>query len=116
MHEYVYADRIIQSVLESVGPEKKVTEVKVEVGELLGLTRASLSMAYTILSKGTRAEGSKLTIRFSRGAVQCPKCGFSGRLRTRRDEHHIDPVFSCPQCGGPLKVESGLESRILEVD
>jgi len=115
LHEYVYADRILQSALEAMGPGKKVTRVSVEVGGLLGLTRESLSMAYVVLSKGTRAEGSKLTIHFTKGVVECPGCGFSGSVRGREHEHHIDPVFSCPRCGGALKVKGGLESKLLEV-
>lgn len=117
MHEYVYADRILQSVLEETeNTGKQATKVKVEVGEMLGLTRESLTMAYGILSKGTRAEGSKLAVRITGGSVECPKCGFSGRLPTRSHQHSIDPAFSCPKCGASLKVAKGLEVRITGIE
>ncbi|HZW84825.1 MAG TPA: hydrogenase maturation nickel metallochaperone HypA [Nitrososphaerales archaeon] len=114
MHEYVYADRILQSVLEVRGSGSPKS-VKVEVGEMLGLTKESLTMAYGILSKGTRAEGSKLEIVFTEGSVECPRCGYAGRLKLRRHEHAVDPAFACPECGSSLRVVKGLEVRLVEV-
>ncbi len=117
MHEYVYADRILQSVLDETKERAgRVKRVKVEVGELLGLTRESLGVAYEILAKGTRAEGSRLSVRFARGSVMCEKCGFSGRLPVHGHEHRIDPAFICPKCGASLKVAEGLEVRISEIE
>jgi hydrogenase nickel incorporation protein HypA/HybF len=113
MHEYVYADRILQSVLEEMKGVDSPKTVKVEVGEMLGLTRESLSMAYEVLSKGTKAEGSRLRVKLAAGAVKCPKCGFVGRLPVKRHEHTIDPAFSCPKCGSSLKVTAGLEVKIV---
>ncbi len=114
MHEYVYADRILQSVLEESG-DRKPAKVEVEVGEMLGLTKASLTTAYGVLAKGTRAEGSKLVVKLSRGSVRCPRCGFRGRLPIERHEHRIDPAFACPKCGSSLQVESGLEVRLIKI-
>ena len=113
MHEYVYADRILQTVLEELGSQKKASMATVEVGEMLGLTRESLSSAYKILSRGTRAEGSKLRVRFSKGGVQCPNCGFAGRMNVGRHEHRVDPAFACPKCGTSLKVTSGLDVKLI---
>lgn len=114
MHEYVYADRILQSVLEIAARAQPKT-VTVEVGEMLGLTRESLAMAYGILSKGTKAEGSKLKVVFSEGAVECPRCGYTGRMKVKRHEHVVDPAFACPECGSSLRVTKGLEVRLIEV-
>ena len=117
MHEYVYADKILQSVLEEAGKTKRQFKiVNVDVGELLGLTRESLTMAYGILSKGTRAEGSRLKVTFTRGSVMCRKCGFSGRLQGRRHDHTIDPAFACPRCGSSLTVKEGLDLKITGIE
>lgn len=83
---------------------------------MLGLTRESLTMAFEILSKGTKAEGSKLSVRFTKGRVECPRCGFAGRIPVRRDEHRVDPAFACPECGSSLKVVSGLGVKLLGLD
>ncbi len=111
MHEYVYADRILQTVLDQSGRGKKPRAVEVEVGELLGLTRDSLSSAYSVLSKGTKAEGSTLKVVFARGVVSCSSCNFEGHFATK-GHHHVDPVFACPECGAPLKVKSGMEVEL----
>ena len=116
MHEYVYADRILQSVLQEIGQREGPTTVTVEVGEMLGLTRVSLSSAYDVLSKGTKAEGSKLKVKFSKGAVDCPKCGFHGRMQMKGHLHAVDPTFACPDCGGALKVSAGLEARLISIE
>jgi hydrogenase nickel incorporation protein HypA/HybF len=112
MHEYVYADKILQTVLEEVGTRRKPSSVEVEVGEMLGLTRASLGTAYEVLAKGTPAEGSKLLVKFARGSVHCQKCDYEGRLPVKRHEHRIDPAFSCPKCGASLNVITGLEVEL----
>lgn len=114
MHEYVYADRILQSVLESLGG-RRPKKVKVEVGEMLGLTTESLTMAYGILSRGTKAEGSRLDVVFSEGGVECPRCSYAGRLSLKRHQHMLDPAFACPECGSSLRVVKGLDVKLLEV-
>jgi hydrogenase nickel incorporation protein HypA/HybF len=116
MHEYVYADRILQSVLEQTGRGARPKVVKVEVGEMLGLTDESLTMAYGVLSKGTRAEGSMLKVAFSRGSVECPKCGYAGRLHLNRTDHTVDPAFACPECGSSLRVAAGLDVKLVGID
>ena len=116
MHEYVYADRILQTVLDAIGqsPPRGIV-VTVEVGEMLGLTRGSLRSAYQILSEGTRAEGSKLSVKFARGLVRCDRCGFEGRIPLRRHEHVVDPAFACPKCGSSLKVVAGTEVKLVSI-
>lgn len=115
MHEYVYADRILQTVLEETGGRKRPKTVTVEIGGLLGLTRESLSTAYEVLAKGTRAEGSKLVIKFSKGSAECPECGYEGSLRVSGHQHIVDPVFLCPKCGSSLNVKGGLEAKLVSV-
>jgi len=112
MHEYVYADRILQTVLEEAHAAKKPSLVTVEVGEMLGLTRESLTSAYSVLAKGTVAEGSKLVVKFAKGSVRCPSCGFEGRIPVSKHEHRVDPAFACPECGASLEVKSGLEVEL----
>jgi hydrogenase nickel incorporation protein HypA/HybF len=116
MHEFVYADKIVQSAITELGARKGEGQtVSVQVGEMLGLTRESLTMAYRILSKGTPAEGSRLLVRFEKGETECPGCGFKGRLKLRTHEHLIDPVFACPKCGSSLRITAGLDVRIKSI-
>ncbi len=117
MHEFTYGDRVLQSVLEYMNSQgmESVREVKLEVGELLGLTNTSLTLAYNTLAKGTKAEGSLLRIRHVKGLVSCPKCGFAGGLNPGRTRHVVDPAFACPKCGSPLTIKVGNECKILEI-
>ncbi len=113
MHEFVYADRILQTVLTNASEtRKKPVCVDVEVGGLLGLTRESLAMAYGLLAKGTVAEGSKIRVRLSKGSAECASCGYNGRLSPRKHDHTVDPAFACPGCGAPLSITAGLEVEL----
>lgn len=117
MHEYAYADRVLQSVIEYMQKtgKREPPEVEVEVGELLALTRTSLTTAYAILSRDTPAEGSRIKVRITKSSVGCPRCGFTGRLRPKRGSHVIDPSFGCPKCGAPVKIVSGMEMNLVHV-
>jgi len=117
LHEYVHADRILQSVLEEIRSSGKTPQrVKVDVGDLLGLTRKWLTMAYGFFWKGTKEGGSRLTVRLTKGSVECGKCGFAGRLQARPHDHSVDPAFACPRCGSSLRVVEGLEVKITGIE
>jgi hydrogenase nickel insertion protein HypA len=115
LHEFIIVDRIIQSVLASTRKGSKVHEVTVEMGELLGLSKESVNLAFETLSKGTAIEGSRLVVNWIRGEVACPNCDYQGGLASIVAEHRIDPAFPCPVCGSPLKIERGNEWSILKV-
>ncbi len=113
----MFADRILQSVLEETrGTDRGPVLVRVQVGEMLGLTRESLTTAFSVLSKGTRIEGATLRVRFVEGSVECPACGFTGRLPAKRHDHRIDPAFACPDCGSSLRVKEGLDVKLIAVE
>ena len=114
MHEFVNADRVLQTVLEhqKEHPGVKVSQVKVELGELLGLSPASLKMAFGVLSKETSLGDVKLSVRKAKGSVKCDSCGYSGRLEGPAG-HTADPVIACPKCGAPLSLGSGNALNVL---
>lgn len=114
MHEYVLADRVLQSVLAFMDSERlsSVHEVDIDLGELMGLERDSLNMAYGILSKGTKAEGSKLKIHQIRGLVRCDKCGYAGGISQVKHEHVFDLAFPCPICNSPVSIKAGNELKL----
>ncbi|MDG6933841.1 MAG: hydrogenase maturation nickel metallochaperone HypA [Nitrososphaerota archaeon] len=117
MHEYVYADRILQSIIDFMKKEGKeqVSLVHVKVGELLDLSSESLNLAYRNLSSDTIASGSKLRVTIERSAVSCRKCGFEGRLSVH-GSHTIDPAYACPRCGSPLRISKGNSVEIVKVE
>ena len=109
MHEYVYADRVLQSVLDDAARvQRGPVRFEIEVGELLGLAKESLTVPYGILAWGTRAEGSTLRVKLAEGYVERGSYGFRGRIPIRGHQHGIDPAFASPECGKPFKVVAGL--------
>ena len=117
MHEYILADRVLQSALEYMGTQKltEIHTIDVNVGELLGLQNESLRSAFSILSKGTKAESCKLRIKRIKGSVECNKCGYVGALEGRAEHHQIDPAFQCPMCGVPVRIKSGNDLKITRI-
>jgi Zn finger protein HypA/HybF involved in hydrogenase expression len=117
LHKSVYSDRILQSVLEAAGAAERPPQgAKVDVEEILGLTRVSLAMAYGILSKGTGGKDSRLAVKFTRGSADYPKCEFSGRLPVCRHDNTTYPAFACPQCGSSLMAVEVLEVKITRIE
>jgi hydrogenase nickel incorporation protein HypA/HybF len=114
MHEYILADKVLQSVIAFMDEHdlSKISLVDVDLGELLAMESGSLTMAYQILCKGTKAEGSKLRIHLVKGAVICNKCGYKGKLNNIPQVHSIDPVFACPSCGAPVSIKAGNDIRL----
>jgi hydrogenase nickel incorporation protein HypA/HybF len=112
------ADQVLQSVLDYMKERNiaRIHLVKVELGELKGLENSSLRMAYEVLSKGTLAENSKLSITRIKGIVACPACGFEGSLTKMEHEHVIDPAFHCPSCGASVVVKRGRELNITKIE
>ena len=118
MHEYVLADRVLQSALEYMDSQKltEIHEIDVNVGELLGLENESLRTAFGVVSKGTRVESCKLKIRRIKGSVVCANCGYTGGLEERvLEHHHIDPAFQCPKCGVPVTIKAGKDLEITRI-
>jgi hydrogenase nickel incorporation protein HypA/HybF len=117
MHEYVLADRVLQSALEYMDSQKltEIHQIEVNVGELLGLENESLRAAFSVMSKGTHAENCKLRIRRIKGKVVCNECGYVGGLEQRIIEHRTDPVFQCPKCGLPVKISMGNDLKITRI-
>ena len=117
LHEYVLADRVLQSALEYMNDQKltAIQRIDVDVGELLGLENESLRSAFGIVSKGSRVEDATLRIHRVKGVVECGSCGYTGGLDSGKDHHHIDPAFQCPKCGVPVKIKSGNEIKITRI-
>jgi hydrogenase nickel incorporation protein HypA/HybF len=118
LHEYILADRVLQSAFEYMDTQKlaEIHRIDVDVGELLGLENESLRSAFGVLSKGTKAESCKLKIKRIKGSVECNKCGYVGALEGRSAEHHqIDPAFQCPKCGVPVAIKSGNDLKITRI-
>ena len=66
MHETHLIQPIIDGIAEHAKKEgaKKVTKVRIKIGELTGVKEDSFRETFKILAKGTILEGAKLEINF----------------------------------------------------
>jgi len=72
------------------------------VGKLRQIVPEILISAYTVLSKGTGLEGSKIEIISAPVWVKCEDCGWTGKIENFN--------FRCGACqGGRLKIFGGKE-------
>ena len=90
-------------VLHSV---KKVTLVKLKIGQLTNAEPEALSLAFEAYSKGTRCEGAELVVEIILVRGRCKLCG---------EEFPVQGLFFfCPSCKHPgIEVTQG-EELVLE--
>ncbi|WP_133716071.1 hydrogenase maturation nickel metallochaperone HypA [Methylocaldum gracile] len=111
MHELSLCQGIID-ILETEASKQhfaRVRKVRLLVGPLAGVDRATLSFGFDAVSRDTIAEGAELEFIDTPGLAWCFTCD-----RTVEIAHYYDP---CPACGGHrLKVTGGEEFRILDLE
>ncbi len=95
MHELYLAQSIISSVKKSlpagIAPER-VTEVRVEVGQLDAVVPDTLTFLFDAIKAEGGLTGATLAVTQSNVACRCRDCAH---------EFTMDlPVFICPECGG----------------
>ena len=97
MHEFSICRTIVSAVLEELskikqGKPVRLKKAQIAAGEYHRLAPESLQLAYEVLTKDTRAEGSKLKVRTVPLRLACKACGWKGRAR--------DILFVCGRCKG----------------
>ena len=108
MHELSIARAMIRQVQDEARSRgaRRVGRVAVRIGELSGVERALLEVAFTEASRGTLAEGAALEVDYVVAAWVCPACDRAydgGRLR-------------CAGCGRPLTLAGGDELLLTRLD
>jgi hydrogenase nickel incorporation protein HypA/HybF len=92
MHEYSVVKNIVDTAAAEAVKQKakKITRISLVIGELSGYAGESLEFYFDLLTKGTPAEGAKLSMKFVKPRLKCPKCGKLFPYRNRD--------FKCPKC------------------
>ncbi len=85
---------------------KKVTAVKVVMGELLLINPEQLNFWFKALTQNTIIDGAKLDIEFVKPKIVCTVCG----------KEYQQPIGLCEKCGGFVKVEGGKEIIIDKIE
>jgi hydrogenase nickel incorporation protein HypA/HybF len=119
VHELSIVTGIIDAVREAIKDRdiEAVEEVVVEIGELMFLSPDQMRFVYEALTENTPLQGSRLTIVISRARISCEKCGYEGEITVEEDPlyHYVMPIFSCPECGGSVRITGGRDCYLREV-
>lgn len=108
MHEFSLAEDILGIALDSAREHylSRITEVRLDVGKLSGVSLDALRFAWGFLSDNDgMARGCGLKINEPEGRGECAVCGFSGEV--------TECLRICPSCGaGRLRFTSGEEFMV----
>jgi len=103
MHETRVVERILQEAMRA-GASR---EIRIEVGELSGLTPEEIA-------DGLESSGFRARVSLERNKIKC-ECGFRGSAKILERGHGYC-LFQCPECGKRPEVLKGGEIRITGVD
>jgi len=120
MHEFSIASQAAKRVI-SLAKEKKakkINKVELAVGELSLLAEEQLKFWLSeILSKENTANDLTITISSVKALIKCRTCGYEGILKPSGDEHHLHPIFLCPECGSSdIQIKEGRDCVIKRVE
>jgi hydrogenase nickel incorporation protein HypA/HybF len=121
MHEATVTAQLVDAVLEELKKYKvlSVSAVTLTVGELTNLGAEQMEFAYSVITRDTVLEGSKLIVETESVSLRCSKCGYEGPAKNLdfgdTMEHRI-PILSCPVCGGPVMVTAGQSCCVKNMD
>ncbi len=111
MHEYAITENIIKTVnaeAEKAGA-KKITEIKLVIGDLSSVVDESVQMYFDIISKDTLAECAKLVFKRVPAEYRCRQCG--------NEFVRNSSSFDCPKCGGDsILTDKGKEFYIESIE
>ncbi|MDQ5908456.1 MAG: hydrogenase nickel incorporation protein HypA/HybF [Pseudomonadota bacterium] len=110
MHEMALADSILNIVEDTARQQGavRVTEVRLEIGELANVESAALQFCLEAALPGSLAEGARVELLIIPGRGQCLECGEIVPLAALYDP--------CPRCNGyPVRPVSGQELRVKDI-
>ncbi len=108
MHELSLAGAVIDTA-ERHAEGRRVTLVRVRLGELRQVVPDSLSFYFEHVARGTLCEGATLEYETVAASLRCGECGEGWRLESTS--------FRCPRCGAAdVAIESGNELEVESIE
>lgn len=111
MHEMALAESMLE-IVESTARRnaaRRVTAVRLTVGELARVETEALRFCFDVVARGTLAEAARLEIEALPGRAWCIACSASVPLGQRGDP--------CPACGSfQLAIDQGEELRVADIE
>lgn len=119
MHEFSIACNLVEKLLQFAdeNPDKKIVEVRLELGELSHIDEEQLCFSYNSITKETLLDGSTLLCEKTDAAIACSHCGYHGRPKYWDGVLNETPIatLQCPQCGKAASAIEGQECAIKSV-
>ena len=111
MHELTVAKALFDLALRAAEREgaERVLEIRIVIGELSLVNPDQLVFWFRELARGTLLEGAELVVEREPGELECPECGYRGRVSVPDDPayHFVLPTLRCPRCGAIGKIAGG---------
>ncbi|MCW2539941.1 MAG: hypA [Frankiales bacterium] len=107
MHELAIAESVLETITARTG-DRQVTEVRLEVGKLAGVSTDSLRFCFELAAAGTALEGAGLNIDEPPGRARCASCTEEFLLHDR--------ILLCACGSSAVEVLAGDELRIISVE
>jgi hydrogenase nickel incorporation protein HypA/HybF len=107
VHELSIAESVVETITARTGV-RAVHEVRLEVGQLSGVSADSLRFCFELAAGGTPIDGAQLHIDEPPGRAHCTTCG--------EDFLVADLILLCACGSSDVRVLSGDELRILSVE
>ena len=116
MHEWALAESVIVAAIEVSKKEKlkKITEIKITIGELQQIEKDIFEFALTQIMKDKKLKNVKIKIKNEKSTLKCKNCEkiwsfYDMKKKLNNDEsesiHFIPEVAlvhsRCPNCGSP---------------
>lgn len=111
MHEYGIAREIVRIAAKAANDAgaRRVTGIKLVVGDLASLVDESVQLYFDLLAEETPVAGAQLTFERVPAELICQSCGHRYQLAGRQ--------WHCPLCGGEGHLgEKGREFYVASVD
>jgi hydrogenase nickel incorporation protein HypA/HybF len=120
MHELSAATAILRTVQQA--PEgknaKRISRIRMEIGELTLLNPDQLRFCFEIASKGTNAEGAELEITVKPALIECSSCGrrFNWSLSGEDPAYHlVSPKIGCNCGSSDVSIVSGRDLKVVSM-
>lgn len=110
VHELSFAEAVLKSIEKEARRHRAraVSSVRLRVGTLSGVDKASLSFCLEAISAGTVMAGARIDVVEAGPELVCGECG---RFPVERPK-----ALVCPKCGAPAELSPGTEMFIEEME
>ncbi len=111
MHEVAIMEQAVSLAIEAANKAgaTRIASIRLRIGELAGVVPEALEFAFEAVTRGTIAEGGKMSWENVPVRCWCPTC--------EAEFHPEGSIFECPTCGLPsADIRAGRELHLVDVE